>query len=149
MGKKYRKSMDYERELQDAIKRFGREPLGAKNYVDDYKKWHDFLIYVLGVNPEAVESERGQSFWNAVADGIAAKQKPIVTQPTEDRGRFFINKVTHHISYRNKKGQWTSYESVGLTKSTQIKSRVGERVYTNPKTSQTSYRDVYGRWTKK
>lgn len=137
-----------EKELQDAVKRFNREP-EAKNYARDYEKWCTFLTDVIGVNPAAVKSTKGQSFWNTVADGICELNKPEVVKPTEDRGKFYINPETHRVSYRNKAGQWTSYKSVGLARRKRTPVHVGERVYTNPKTSQVSYRNAYGQWTKK
>jgi hypothetical protein len=137
-------------ELQDAIKRIDKKP-EAKQKAQDSAAWKDFLLNVIGIREASLATDAGQNFWDKVGEGIKNKNRPMekpFQEPTEKR-RFYINPKTRAISYRDSKGRFTSYQSVGLTKPRHIRLHVGQRVYTNYKTNQISYRNVYGRWTKK
>lgn len=136
-----------EKELQDAVKRIGAKP-EAKQRARNNEEWRNFLRNVIGIRDASLDSSKGQDFWDRVQQGVKEKNKPNIVTPTEDRGRFYINPKTHYVSYRNRKGRFTSYQSVGLIKPTRVSSHAGEKTYTNPATRQVSYRDAHGKWTK-
>lgn len=137
------------KELQDAVKRINKH-LEAKEKAKDHAEFRDFLRDIVGVRPATMDSEAGRNFWNNVADIIDAQNKPFIVTPTENRGNFYLNPKTHVISYRDRKGRFTSYQSVGLAKPiSRAKPNIGQRVYENPITYQVSNRDAHGQWTKK
>lgn len=138
-----------QKELRDAIERMNKHP-EAKQRAEDNKNWRDFLRDIIGIRPASLNSSKGQDFWESVRSGIEARNKPVVQTPTENRGNFYINPKTHHISYRDRQGRFTSYASVGLAKPTYyVSPHARERIYTNPSTHQVSYRNAQGKFTRK
>lgn len=100
-----------EAELLDAIKRMNKKQ-EATEKASNSPTWKNYLQRILGINPASVQSEKGAEFWEDVRIGVQITKEPIAKQQL-NRGNFFLNRKTHNVSYRNAKGQWTSFASVG------------------------------------
>jgi hypothetical protein len=86
-------------ELQDAIDRIGKKP-EAKHNIKNSRAWKDYLVNILDINPQAVNSSKGKDFWKNVRLGITEEmQTKPNRQPTErDLAEANVEEV---ISYRS------------------------------------------------
>lgn len=73
MSKGSRGKRDYEREIEEAAKRMRKysEHLKAAR---SNQAWNDFLLNVVGVEPQATESKNAQKFWKSVKELIEPRQ---------------------------------------------------------------------------
>lgn len=76
-GHRKRTQEDYEREIKEAAQRMRKHPEFLKSARNN-QTWLDFLVNVVGVQPQATESDSAQKFWNDV-------REQIYTRPTRRR----------------------------------------------------------------
>lgn len=70
---KSKRSRDYEREIQEAADRMRKRPEHLKAARTN-RSWLNFLINVVGVEPEATISTNAQNFWKKVQEKINPTQ---------------------------------------------------------------------------
>lgn len=82
-GGKKRTNAEYEKEIEDAVKRFRKYPERIRSAYDS-EDWQEFLIDI-GVNPESVSS--GYDFWESVREKtvIEIDRDRIKTKGLQDR----------------------------------------------------------------
>lgn len=107
-----------EKELNDAIRRIGQKR-EAKQATKNSQTWYDYLVDVLDINPNTVESDRGKVFWNDVRRGIQGKkaiERPTLRQIQEANSQeeYWPTKTGQVIhTYRNKEtGQFMSAKKI-------------------------------------
>lgn len=102
MPKGKRSKRDYEREIEEAANRMMKYPeyLEAAMFSQD---WQDFLLNVVGVNPDAVLSKAGKDFWASVRDKMPEKDTGYTTRYLEEQNVTIVTGV-----YRDAKGRFTN-----------------------------------------
>lgn len=80
-GGRKRTKEEYDKEIEDAIKRFRKYPerLRASYDVDD---WKDFLLDI-GISPQAINAGY-DSYWENIRKGIVTENKPIMSPKAID-----------------------------------------------------------------
>lgn len=102
MPKGKRRKRDYEREIEEAAKRMRKYPeyLEAAMYSED---WQDFLLNVVGINPDSMDSKAGKEFWENVRDKIPEYDVGYTTRYLEEQNVEVVTGV-----FRDEHGKFTS-----------------------------------------
>jgi hypothetical protein len=102
-----------EQEVEEAAQRMRKHPESLRAARDN-KDWLDFLLNVADVNPETVESKRGQAFWQDVQNKVIEQSTTFtVRQLAEANVEVGIGKVREHIFYKSKEtGRFVSPKSI-------------------------------------
>lgn len=133
-----RTQAEYEKEIEEAAERMKKKPEHLKSAKDN-ATW---LEHLENIGVTTTGTKQGQSFWEKVRNKIVPT-RPRYTEP-------YVNPKTKQVSYRDSKGRFASYKSLGIPKRAKpvrqeptLRQLAEERVYIykNPKTMQVSYRD--------
>lgn len=103
---------EYDKEIIAAAKRIGKKR-EARQAAKGNTTWINYLLDVLNVNPDAVESDAGSKFWKSVREEISPPlPAPTQRQLTEARATVYQNPETRQVSYRASTGRFVKRSDI-------------------------------------